>query len=284
MIWSYDSLWQKTKVYANRAVLSERNGPLFPFWAVLALELLGRACIARVHPALLADPQEGGGDSLFYACGKIVSPNQPKSIAARTVFERCKKLVESFTGNDQSFCMGLIDLRNRELHTGEIVFEDYPNSIWLARFGDEEAAAAMQMICGDENKLKHQVSLAIKKAKEDFEKLDPATQKSSWLYGDEMTPTLGKRTKCPACSADGVRIGNIVRSNEPKLADGVIVQDHITLPTRFNCSACKLSLDGYNLLQAAEMGGHFVIEQEHDPIVFHSLQPGDFFEEDYGND
>ncbi len=45
--WSYDSLWQKTKLYVQRALEAEREGPLFPFWAILALELLGRATLAK---------------------------------------------------------------------------------------------------------------------------------------------------------------------------------------------------------------------------------------------
>ncbi len=58
--WSHDGLWAKAVIYAQRATDEDRDGPLFPLWATLALEFVARACLAKVHPALLADPREGG--------------------------------------------------------------------------------------------------------------------------------------------------------------------------------------------------------------------------------
>jgi hypothetical protein len=57
--WDDDVLWEKTKLYVARASREEQEGPLFPFWSILALELLARTVLASVHPALLAHRQAG---------------------------------------------------------------------------------------------------------------------------------------------------------------------------------------------------------------------------------
>src|SRR3978361_204773 len=65
--WDSDLLWEKTKLFAVRARQGEQEGVLFPFWSILALELLARTVVAAVHPVLLADPKDG--ENLLYAFG-----------------------------------------------------------------------------------------------------------------------------------------------------------------------------------------------------------------------
>ena len=57
--WSSDALWNKAKIYIERAFTGDRDNELFPFFAAIGLEFLARAALARVHPSLLADPQDG---------------------------------------------------------------------------------------------------------------------------------------------------------------------------------------------------------------------------------
>ena len=90
-IWTFDPIWQKSKVFMDRALEADRDGPLFPHWAALSLELLGRATLARVHPVLLADPREP--ENLFYALGLGVR-GIPRSVPAKTVFARCQRLID----------------------------------------------------------------------------------------------------------------------------------------------------------------------------------------------
>ena len=94
MIWSYDSLWQKTKTYVDRALAQERESDEFALWSALTLEFLARATLARVHPALLADPRTGANLLHVFGYGTLDSP---KSIMAKTVFERCRVIVPEFT-------------------------------------------------------------------------------------------------------------------------------------------------------------------------------------------
>src|SRR5258708_31250076 len=130
MSWSYDSLWQKTREYMQKALDEDRDGPLFPFWSTLALELLCRATLAKIHPALLADPQ---GDNILYAFGYGTVKN-PKSIPSKTLFLRCQAVVTEFTDEDVKFCMSMVERRNAELHSGSSAFDDLPTSFWMARY------------------------------------------------------------------------------------------------------------------------------------------------------
>jgi len=54
-LWEYDKLWQKAKVYIQKAFEEDREGEMFPFWATIALEFVARTTLAKVHPVLLAD-------------------------------------------------------------------------------------------------------------------------------------------------------------------------------------------------------------------------------------
>ena len=65
--WTTDSLWNKAKIYITRAFSGEREDDLFPFFASLGLEFLARSALAKIHPALLADPSDGA--SVMYAFG-----------------------------------------------------------------------------------------------------------------------------------------------------------------------------------------------------------------------
>ena len=66
-IWSEEALLRKASVYVERASSVDPESGLEQLWSLIGLELLARATLARVHPALLADPQDGG--HLLYAFG-----------------------------------------------------------------------------------------------------------------------------------------------------------------------------------------------------------------------
>ena len=58
-IWLEDALLRKARVYVERASSVEAGTGLEALWSLVALEFLARAALARIHPALLADPQDG---------------------------------------------------------------------------------------------------------------------------------------------------------------------------------------------------------------------------------
>ncbi|HWK32608.1 MAG TPA: hypothetical protein VNR51_02870, partial [Hyphomicrobium sp.] len=55
---SGDALHAKSKVYIGRALARKAHGDLeeYQLWSSLALELLGKAALARKHPSLVVDP------------------------------------------------------------------------------------------------------------------------------------------------------------------------------------------------------------------------------------
>ena len=161
MDWSHESLWLKAKLYATRAAEQDRQTPLFGFWSALTLELLGRSALASVHPSLLADPR---GDDVLYAVG-FQSTSPPKSVPAKTVFNRCVVVIDNFTEDDFKSAQTFMMRRNAELHSGTLAFDSFPTEVWLAEyyrlcdlllraqnktlgrlFGGEEARAARRMI------------------------------------------------------------------------------------------------------------------------------------------
>jgi len=92
------------------------------------LELLARAALAQIHPALLADPKEP--DNIQYVFG-IIPRNVPRSIQAKALFARCSVFITDFTDKMSGHCLIMADRRNSELHSGAAAFEGIDNSKWL---------------------------------------------------------------------------------------------------------------------------------------------------------
>jgi hypothetical protein len=307
--WSFEALWQKAKLFAERASEQDREGPLFPFWGVLALELLARAALAKTHPALLADPTDH--NNILYAFG-LGSVKNPKSIPAKALFSRCSELIPKFTQDDRAKCMIWMDLRNQEVHTGALALEGLP-ATWLSDyyricnillshidktlsdlFGLEEAAAAEKMI-GEATKEKAaEVSKMIGNARIFFEVLsaeekDTARSIAKTKGQSLVRGKLGKMVVCPICEADAALVGEHVRSKDPKIEDDVITQEIAVIPIRLECFSCRLRLEGYESLQvAAKMrgdfaafAGQFAVEVTYAPEEFYEFSRG---EEDYYHD
>lgn len=305
MYWSYDNLWQKTKVYADRAMRERREGPLFPFWASLTLEFLARAALARVHPVLLADPR--GDESILYAFG--YPAKAPLSVPMKTVVSRCKSTVKGFTDEESKVALSLSQRRNDELHTGHPAFEDFPTRIWLADFfktsklllihqgkslenlfGIEEAAAAETMISAADKQIIAEAIKIFKRVAIEFEKL-PEEEKSirKSLGSKEAQKKLsesGGFAPCPACQAQALITGQVVSKSEPRLEDDDIVIDTIILPTNLRCYSCDLELTTHGSLHALDFGGQITHEYRIRAVEYYvpEIDISDYYEPDYGND
>lgn len=287
--WTYDALWQKTKLYMDRALDEERDGPLFPFWATLALELLARATLAKIHPALLAEP-----DCLLFAFGYDLGV-KPKSVMAKTIFLRCEKVVPGFGGEELKKCMTMVDRRNEELHTGALAFEAIPTQLWLTEYyrisklllsfqqrpladflGEQEAAAAEKMILAAEQEVLKNVKATISRIHAAFEALDPLERENRGqlaLAAIQRCSNLSKKIhKCPACGNNGLITGEQVRASEPRLRDGLLYTDLAFLPTSFSCDSCGLQFEGHALLHAAGMGGQYSVARFYDPVEYYGDQ------------
>jgi hypothetical protein len=316
-MWDEDVLWEKTKLYVVRAAGEEQEGPTFPFWSILALELLARTVLASVHPALLAHPQDGS--NVMYAFG-YGEPARPRSIPAVTVFRRCALVVEDFTDGDVNGATGLIELRNEELHSGGTPFAGLKSGVWLADyyrlcqillaalkkdlgdlFSEEEAGAAGQMIAGAAEALEAEVKQYVAQTAAEFKKLEEDDQKKRFeaaarvvdgRHAQAITPAdIGVEVECPACGAKAWMSGELVRAGEPQAGEESIVQEIVKIPTLLECAACGLRISGHGRMHAIGHGGFFTGQLSEDPASFYKIEfdisdidLAQLYEDDYGND
>jgi hypothetical protein len=311
MIWNYDELWQKAKLYIERALSQDREGPWFPFYAILGLEFLGRTSLARIHPVLLADPR---GDDILYAFGFGTTRN-PKSITAKTVFSRCGVIMPAFGKEEFDIAMGLIERRNQELHSGDPSFQDFPTRLWLAKyfyicslllefqskqladlFGPKEADAASKMIVALREEVLTEVRKAIAQHRKAFEDLSEAQRINDKTIGEAKAMKAGQRGKivsCPACNNASLIAGEAVSVKDPEVTDDGVAQDTVFLPTHFQCFVCGLDLAGHARLHAADLGGQFSLSENFDPVEYYNIDVDEYVDidqilrnlnDDYGND
>ena len=166
-LWDEQLLWAKAELYMDEARKYERNTFCFPFGRTLSLEMLARAALSHIHPVLLASSNDRDCVNLLYALGqsdKLASTPTPRSIDISEVFSRCEQLIPEFVKEHQKFCNGLLGMRNEELHSGGVPFNDLDVQKWLPRYyeccsilltvlgktlklvGKEEAEAGSSMI------------------------------------------------------------------------------------------------------------------------------------------
>lgn len=113
-----ETLWSKSRVFIDRALVArDAHDDLgFHLWAAIALELLAKAALAAIHPALIADPSHF--KSLLSACGRPAGTSY-RTVTAKTVFERLRTISNKFDERMMRECMVMADRRNAELHSGE---------------------------------------------------------------------------------------------------------------------------------------------------------------------
>ena len=180
------------------------NHTEYQLWAAIAMELLGKAAIAKQHPCFVVDPS--GPDSMLAAAGlgsrldgTSIKMDGIKTISAKEVYRRLKGLVPGYDEDAHDFCSAIAACRNAELHTAasptfhlepglgldwegkywntcEIILSHigYSFDNWL---GEENAAEAFRMI-DDASKVreekKAEVTIRIAMAREKFNELEEA--------------------------------------------------------------------------------------------------------------
>ncbi len=268
--WSFDYFWNKAVVYAARAHKQDREGEEFPFWSLLTLELIGRAALAHTHPALLADSKSD--DNVMTAFG-FRKDKEPRSIAANLVFQRCSVIVEAFSDTDVKRCIGLMEFRNREVHTGEPVFAGWSTSEWLSDYyrilkilvthvgktledlllRKEDIAHAEELIIAAEAKNITEVTQRVNNAKTCFDALsdDEHEQRRAESARHKFVKPNGRIVSCPVCSSDAGLFGNLLRRTEDHLDEGELVSELTLQPSAFICTACGLKLGSLADLFAA---------------------------------
>jgi hypothetical protein len=280
--------------------------------------LLARTVVASVHPALLADPQQEGAN-LLYAFG-FGQPKRLRSVPAATVFRRCAVVVDDFTDGDVNGAIGLIELRNEELHSGGTPFAGLKTGVWLSNyyrlteillrnlgkdledlFSEEEAQAARTMIAAAAEALESEVKQYIAEVRAAFEALGPEEQARRLAFGARVigdraekavaATDLGVIVECPACGGKAWVSGEFVRAGEPQAGEEFIVQEIVKIPTGLECPACGLTLSGHGRMHVIGHGGFFTGQLHEDPKSFYNIEfdisdvdLSELFEPEYGND
>jgi hypothetical protein len=287
-----EALYTKSQVYIRRGLKAQSAGDAeeYQLWASLAIELLGKAALAKIHPALIADPQHY--QSLFAACGREISPDV-RTIIAKTLFERLGHIEKAFDLRHKRFCEQIALRRNAELHSGESPFSGMAAEAWEREFwgavetllkmqdesleswlGAEDSKAPAEIIEQAEEALEWAVKNRITRCKEDFEdkyqdpkKRAEVLEKSkefrywNWPEYRQLGGDRIEEYECPACGATGMLSGTLW--NE-EVSDDIDPDDPTTewvdqtyVVEEFLCPTCTLHLYGTNETRAAGLGEEF---------------------------
>lgn len=310
-----ESLIQKSKAYAKRALAGKqsKNDDDYQLYAALALELLAKSSLAKLHPSLVV--KTDNLNSLLEANG-IPTGTAVRTIDASDAYARLRHTVPSYTTPDMEACRKLADRRNAELHSGEAAFAAFPPNLWEGEFwhaaelilksmrltledwlgADARApkellaalrkakAAAVQQRIGrakiafDEFKSdgkKKRSAKQIKQILEDSTKLNPHEHRDLFVYrGIHLWLDI-----CPACRAHGIVGGE--KAHEESAEDqsnsepGYEIVEVSYYPLEFHCPTCGLALEGN---EEVIMAG--IADDAHYELEEREIQ----YEPDYGND
>jgi len=308
MTWDSDGLFNKAAMYFARAYSSDREGDEFPLYLTLAFEFLARAALAKVHPVLLADPQTG--ENLLFAFGyPVPGGGQPRSVPMKTVLHRLVVVIDEFTEQDFKFATSVIEMRNGELHSGDMPFSTFKPGVWLPDLlrvsqvfcgflgrtledllGPEDATTAQELIAGLDNSVKGGALQAVARAREAFNALDGNKQEELLESGGAEARLMqrwdDRLVACPSCGADALLRGKQLRIVETVATEEGLEEKTEMLPTSLKCFACGLQLTGHGQLHHVELGGLFTTTMMIDPTDYFGIEfdPGEYFEPEYGND
>lgn len=301
-----DALHEKSKVYLGRALTRKGTGDLdeYQLWASLALELLGKAALARKHPSLVVDPTHW--QSMFVAAGVKITTDV-KTITAKTLFQRLVHLVPRFDSKIQHFCEEISERRNAELHSADLPFRTMRLEAWEARYwhacdtilnqmgssleqwlGAADAKAPRQLLDEAAKALKAAIKLRVKATKDQFEARKKIERERLAAEAELREPQhqagLFKGSYdeiwieiCPACKCrafmTGEQTGEDISEEHDEYAIWEIV-DREFVGEEFRCPTCDLTLMGNDEIDAA--GLNYIHEDQQEREME--------YEPDYGND
>ncbi|WP_329474981.1 hypothetical protein OG555_25045 [Kribbella sp. NBC_01484] len=300
--YDHEALWIKAKLFLNRA-MDDEDARAFDeraLWASLALELLAKAALARVTPALIADPSEDG-INLLIASGLVEGDPRFLSVRAKTIFSRCQRAFKPFNAKEAEI---FTSARNEYLHSSGIGFATIPPRAWWPRYwslvivliaalekeleelvGADRQQEVEDHLAQNTKNIEHRTETLIERAKLRLAQFRggtlPAKVAAEFRPGFDRTAGLRYREPetCPACGEMGTLEGDEVSNTEIEYEQ---VDDYDFVPTVtltiesefFSCPTCQLVLDSYELINQAGLSDSFYTEgDEHDVR-----------EPDYGND
>lgn len=302
-VWDPDALWLKARLFINHAMDpgEPRGFDERALWAWLALELLGKAALARVSPLLIAAPNEEG-TNLLAASGLVSGDGPVTTVPALTVFKRCARAFRPF---NLSECVQVMHNRNEYLHSGSASFTSLPESAFWPAFwsqaallvlaqgrdiadfvGDERVHEVETHLARNKQHLQQRVETLLGRARQGLELVASgnASERIVKIYrhGGDLRAGLQYSTArlCPACDALGTLEGSQESGHELRYEqiaedDFIVCADVTVYADHFSCPNCRLVLNGADLLDVAGLDTEF--ETAGDPADF-------VVEDEYGND
>jgi hypothetical protein len=292
--WDSEALWMKARLFINRAMDADREFEEQAFWAAAALELLGKAALARISPMLIAHPDDDGR-SILIASGALDSAGSFNSVQAKAIWSRCARLFRTFNEVEaKKIAAG----RNEYIHSSGIGFDSIPAAQWWPRYwaqafiliehldqtvtdfvGSARSSLVEVYLAANKQYLERRLATLVERATSLLSRHRSgslsARQESAWqVFPISYFKYTGTRL-CPACGSDG-RIGGeevldshveyaARYSSDPFDALGSITLD--IAPDEFSCPTCHLVLDEPELLSEAGLDEAF--EADGDPEDFY---------------
>lgn len=300
--YDHEALWTKAKLFLNRALDSdEKTFDERALWAALALELLAKAALAKVSPLLIAIPKEDGVN-LLVASGLVQGDIRFNSLPAHSLFARCQRAFKPFS---EKHATAISEARNEYLHGAGVGFTPLPPEAWWPRYwsqavivvnaldqtldglvGPDRVAEVERHLAQNTKNIEHRVEMLIGRAKQRLAMQQsgdvPARLAKEWASaGTNLTAGLqySAAAVCPACGELGVLEGEQVDNSELKHEqvsedDWDTWVDLSVSADYFSCPECHLVLDGWELLEQANLDTSFTAEGDVE----------DYIGDDYGND
>ena len=295
MAWDSQALYNKAERYIQQAQALDKDAWDHALWTSLSLELLARAALANVHPALLAEPDKTGSN-LISALGfePVEKRFSPKSIVISEVLRRLTVVLPDFLAEHESFGVQHTGQRNAELHSGEMGFDGIKGASWQPRFystcsvllasmgmtleefvGSDEAQAAEQLMEAAADESAKAVKGDIEAHRKVWEAKDHDERETLFAQAELWANRqAGHRVACPACASVALVFGRPVAAATRKLEGDLIVEKQEYLPSHFECIACGLRINALSRLAVVGLADRYTNTQEYDAAEYYA-QPED---------
>jgi hypothetical protein len=298
--WEAQALYDKAERYIQQAQALNKDGWDYALWTSLSLELLARAALSNVHPALLAEQdRDRSAANLISALGfpSFESSSAPKSITVSEVFNRLAALLPNFHKENASFGTQHTGRRNAELHSGEPAFDGLKTATWQPKFYQtckillESMGKTLEEFVGaDEAKAAEAVMAAAADESAKAVKGDVAAHQKVWESKDtKERKTLtaqallwarrsaGHRVRCPACKSAALVSGEAVTEPTQKLENDTITERQEYLPTHLECVACGLKVNGLSRLAVVDLADRYVNTKHYDAAEYYATQQDEWY-------
>jgi hypothetical protein len=300
--YDHDALWLKAKLFLNLS-LEEGDARTFDeraLWASLALELLGKAALAKVSPLLIAVPTEEGVNVLI-AAGLTSGEARFESIKAHSLFSRCARAFKPFSERQ---ALAIARARNEYVHGGEANFSKLPPDAWWPRYwaqavilvhaqdrdieelvGYAASRDVERHLARNAKNVEHRTEMRIERARQRLAQhasgLLSAREAAEWARPVQLRAGLTYEiaATCPACGEQGTLEGENVSDhtiNHEQISEEDFDSwvDILVDAEYFSCGKCRMVLDDYELLVQAGLVTEFSAIGD----------ISDFVEHEYGND